>query len=345
MESIYNYSLKKLTGHLESRKFKKFNAKQVWSWLYRKKAETFAEMTDLSKSLRTYLEQNFSFELPNIDSVSVSNDGTRKYMFRLFDDNFIEAVLIPEKERMTLCISSQVGCKLNCAFCATAKIGFKRNLKVFEITGQLLKVQQDANKRVTNVVFMGMGEPFDNYENSISAASIFSEDSGLAIGMRKITISTSGLIKSIERFTEEDQRYRLAVSLHTPFDDERSRLMPVNKTNSLSKLLPALKKYAEKSKRKVVFEYVMLNELNDSLKHALKLKELLSELPAKLNLIKFHENPYSEFKCSSEKRINNFYKSFRGVHFPVVIRSSRGEDISAACGQLHLQKNEFQEKK
>lgn len=343
-KSIYNLSYEKLSLFLIENKFKPFNAKQLWSWIYRKEAKSFDEMSDLSLKLRNFLSQNFTFELPRIDSISIARDGTKKYLLKLNDNLLVETVLIPEKERLTLCISCQIGCKLNCSFCATAQIGFKRDLQCFEIVGQLLQVQNEHNKRITNVVYMGMGEPFNNYDAVMDSASIISDDRGLAIGKRKITISTAGVIKNIRRYTAEDQRYRLAVSLHSPFQDERSSIMPVAKSNTLEDLFDALKEYTTKSNRKVVFEYILLNDINDTKRHVSKLISRLSKLPSKLNLIKYHENPFCNYKCSTPSNIDSFFKSFRNVNFPVVIRSSRGEDISAACGQLHLEKKNNKDK-
>jgi 23S rRNA (adenine2503-C2)-methyltransferase len=319
---------------------KKYNAGQVWSWLYKKSIFDIDKMTDIPSALRALLKQNFSISLPEIERSEKSSDGTVKLLLRLFDSNFIECVIIPEKDRMTLCVSSQAGCRFNCSFCSTGKLGFKRNLYAHEIVGQVLTASAYSNKRITNVVYMGMGEPFDNYDEVIKSADIISDDSGLAVGKRKITISTFGHVDNIIRFTNEDIRYKLAVSLHNPFDSERNLIMPANRKYGIRKLFEALINYTKKSNRKVVFEYVLLKNVNDTERHAKELIKLLSALPSKLNLIKYHsQGTGSGFDHLEDEYALKFYNYFRNQNFPVVFRSSRGEDISAACGQLTAKRN------
>ncbi|HQO10665.1 MAG TPA: 23S rRNA (adenine(2503)-C(2))-methyltransferase RlmN [Clostridiales bacterium] len=314
---------------------KKYNAGQIWSWLYKKSVFDIDKMTDIPSVLRTSLKQNFSVPLPEIERSEKSADGTVKLLLKLYDSNYIECVIIPEKDRMTLCVSSQAGCRFKCSFCSTGKLGFKRNLYAHEIVGQVLTASVFAGTRITNVVYMGMGEPFDNYDEVIKSADIISDDSGLAVGKRKITISTFGHVDSIIRFTNEDIRYKLAVSLHNPFDDERNLIMPANRKYGLKKLFDALTAYTKKSNRKVVFEYVLLKNVNDTERHAKELIRLLSALPSKLNLIKYHsQGAADEFGPLKDEFALKFYNFFRNQNFPVVFRSSRGEDISAACGQL-----------
>jgi 23S rRNA (adenine2503-C2)-methyltransferase len=314
---------------------KKFNAKQIWSWLYAKNVYDLSGMTDIPLKLRNSLSEIFSASIMKIARVSVSSDGTQKLLLSLGDGNFVECVIIPEKERLTLCVSSQAGCKFNCSFCATGKSGFKRDLDASEIVDQVLLASGHFGKRITNVVFMGMGEPFDNFEQTIKAADILSDDSGLAIGKRKITISTFGHTDGIIRYTAEDARYKLAVSLHNPFDDERSLIMPGNKKFGLKGLFEALRKYAKKSNRKVVFEYVLIKGVNDTERHAKELIKLLSTLPSKLNLIKYHSDGKQEnISPTGDAGTAKFFNFFKNASFPVVFRTSRGEDIEAACGQL-----------
>lgn len=335
MNYITNYTYKELEEVLISEGEKKFSARQIFDWVYRKSETSFDNMTNLSKSLREKLKSSYSV-LPFTEIVvKESSDGTKKYLMTLQDGNKIEAVSIPEKDRLTVCISSQVGCKFGCSFCATGKMGYIRNLEVYEIVSEILLIQQSTGQRVTNVVYMGMGEPFDNYDNVIKSADILSDDRGLAIGTRKITISTSGHCEGIERYTKEDVRYKLAVSLHSPFDDVRVKMMPINNRYNIKTLFETLKKYTEKSKRKVVFEYILLRGVNDRDKDVTELKKLLSSLPSKLNLIRFHPHDKAIFEKTDRLRENQFYNKLRTPQFPVVFRQSRGEDIDAACGQLY----------
>ncbi|MBN1969244.1 MAG: 23S rRNA (adenine(2503)-C(2))-methyltransferase RlmN [Candidatus Delongbacteria bacterium] len=336
--NIYGLTYDNLENEILSSGGKKFNTKQIWQWLYRKDTDDFEAMSDLSKDLRKILNDKFCSELLELEEKHESMDGTIKFLWKLKDGKSVESVLIPEDDRVTVCISSQVGCKFNCSFCTTGKMGFLRNLSVDEIVAEVISMQKMYDRRISNVVYMGMGEPFDNYQNVIDSASILSDDRGLAIGARKITISTVGKVDGIQRYTEEDQRYRLAISLHSPFDNVRSSIMPINKKFQIKELFDTLKKYAEKSKRKVVFEYILLDGLNDRKEDMQELKTLLKTLPSKLNLIRFHNNPYSEFKCPDERKIYKFYQEMQNRDFPVVIRASRGEDVAAACGQLGMDK-------
>ncbi len=314
---------------------KKYTAGQIWNWLYRKKVFNIDEMTDIPADFRSLLRKNFTLSLPVIEKSEKSSDGTAKLLLKLYDGNFIECVIIPEKDRNTLCVSSQAGCRFNCSFCSTGKQGFKRNLAADEIVGQVLVSSSFSANRITNVVYMGMGEPFDNYDEVIKSADILSDDSGLAIGTRKITISTFGHTDNIIRFTDEDIRYKLAVSLHNPFDDEREKIMPANKKYSLKDLFESLKRYTDRSNRKVVFEYILMKNFNDTERHAAELIRLLNKLPSKLNLIKYHaQKGGSDFTPVEEPSAMKFYNFFKNAGFPVVFRTSRGEDISAACGQL-----------
>jgi 23S rRNA (adenine2503-C2)-methyltransferase len=339
MNSLTGYSFGELNRQIHDLGGKKYTAKQIWNWLYKKNIYTIDEMTDIPAVFRALLKDNFNIYMPEIERTEKSSDGTVKLLLKLIDGNFIECVVIPEKERITLCVSSQAGCRFNCSFCSTGKLGFKRNLTASEIVGQILVSGRFIGKRITNVVYMGMGEPFDNYDEVIKSADILSDDSGLAIGTRKITISTFGHTDNIIRFTEEDIRYKLAVSLHNPFNEERNMIMPVNKKYSLDGLFEALRKYTKISNRKVVFEYILIKNFNDSEKHALELIRLLNTLPSKLNLIKYHSQMGSEdFMPVDEGSAMKFYNYFKHADFPVVFRTSRGEDISAACGQLTAKK-------
>ena len=337
--SLTGYRFGELNRQILSLGGKKYTAGQIWSWLYRKNVFNIDEMTDIPAGFRSLLKENFTICLPIIERSENSSDGTVKLLLKLFDGNFIECVIIPEKDRTTLCVSSQAGCRFNCSFCSTGKQGFKRNLTADEIVGQILLSSSYSGNRITNVVYMGMGEPFDNYDEVIKSADILSDDSGLAIGTRKITISTFGHTENIIRFTDEDIRYKLAVSLHNPFDAERDKVMPANKKYRLKELFEALERYTDRSNRKVVFEYILMKNFNDTERHAAELIRLLNSLPSKLNLIKYHaQNGGNDFSPVEETAALKFYNFFRNEKFPVVFRTSRGEDISAACGQLSAKK-------
>ena len=339
MLSVFDYRLSELIEAIIMKGGKKYNALQVWDWLYRKEIEDYGAMTNLPQNIIQVLKAEFSNTIPKIGKKLKSIDGTIKYLFILEDGLKVEAVLIPEEDRVTVCLSSQVGCKYNCSFCATGKLGFKRNLTSGEIVGQFKAMQKDYGRRITNVVYMGMGEPLDNYDQVIRSADTINDDRGYAVGVRKITISTFGLLSGIRRYIDDDVRYRLALSLHNPIEEERNRIMPSTRKNPLPELFALLREYTEKSKKKVVFEYVLLDGVNDTPRHANALKEMLNSLPAKLNLIPYHENEL-EYKCSVSKTQNEFYNSLQKQTFPVVFRTSRGKDIAAACGQLGL-KDDF----
>ena len=263
-------------------------------------------------------------------------DRVYKYLIRLYDKNFVESVLIFEKNRITLCVSSQVGCPFGCSFCATGKMGFIRNLSTGEIVEQVLIISKDTKEKITNIVFMGMGEPFLNYDNVVKAISIISDNKGLAIPLRRITVSTSGVIEGIKRYYEEEQKFKLAISLNAPDQNKREKLMPVAKKYSLSNLFKVLKEYQHKMNKKITFEYVLIEGYNDTRVDIKNLLKLTLPLPSKINIIPY--NPIDNFNGKpSEKKIYNFVMELKKKHKSVHIRKSMGEDISAACGQLSTQ--------
>lgn len=335
MDPVTGYSLNDLKKTVVALGGKKYAAGQIWNWIYRRSVYDFEEMTDISADLRNNMKTAHDFDNITIEESYTSSDGTVKLLLRLYDGHLIECVIIPEKERVTLCVSSQVGCRFKCSFCATGRLGFTRNLTASEIVSQILISSDYIGKRITNVVYMGMGEPFDNYDVVIKSADIISDDSGLAIGKRKITISTFGHLEGIRKYIDEDVRYKLAISLHNPFDDQRSAVMPANRKYPLKDLFVLLEEYTEKSNRKVIFEYVLIKGFNDTEKHARELIKLLSRFPSKLNLIKYHSDPKNtDFNPVSKDSESEFMNIFKKVDFPVMFRKSRGEDIAAACGQL-----------
>lgn len=320
---------------------KPFRASQVMRWIYHNGVVSFDEMTDLSKALRARLSEIAEIRLPGLVHEHPSADGTRKWVLRMDDDNAIEAVFIPETERGTLCVSSQVGCTLNCTFCSTATQGFSRNLSTAQIVGQVLFAARalgiPANRGshvVTNVVLMGMGEPLMNFDNVVPAMDIMMDDLGFGISKRRVTLSTAGVVPQIDRLREVSD-VSLAVSLHAPNDELRNKLVPLNRKYPINELLAACKRYvAGRAPRKVTFEYVMIDGVNDTEQHARELLRLLSGVPSKVNLIPFNPFPGATWRRSSDAVIGRFREILVRAGIPTITRKTRGDDISAACGQL-----------
>jgi 23S rRNA (adenine2503-C2)-methyltransferase len=319
---------------------KPFRARQVMQWIHQRRARDFGVMTNLSKSLRAQLVDLAGIDLPPVISEQRSEDGTVKWLFGSGAGQAIETVFIPEPGRGTLCISSQVGCALDCAFCATGAQGFNRNLTTAEIIGQVchanneLPARPNGEPAITNVVFMGMGEPLANYRNLVPALEILLSDYAYGLSRRRITVSTSGIVPHIERLGD-DCNVSLAVSLHAPNDELRNRLVPINRVHPIDELLDACWRYAAKrANRYITFEYVMLKDVNDSLEHAVQLAKLLRDRPAKVNLIPFNPFPGSGFERSAGATIERFQDRIRELGVVVTTRRTRGDDIDAACGQL-----------
>jgi 23S rRNA (adenine2503-C2)-methyltransferase len=319
---------------------KPYRARQVLQWMYQRGVTDFDAMTDLSKSLRAKLGERATVALPRVDSEHRSSDGTVKWLFASGSGQRVEAVYIPEPARGTLCISSQVGCALDCAFCATGAQGFNRNLTAAEIIGQVWHANEVLPRRpngetaVTNVVFMGMGEPLANYRNVVPVLELLISDYAFGLSRRRVTISTSGIVPHVEKLGD-DCNVSLAVSLHAPNDELRNRIVPINKLHPIVELLDACWRYAAKhSNRFITFEYVMLRNVNDSLRHADELAELLAGKPAKVNLIPFNPFPGTEFERSGADTIRFFQDRLRDRGIVATTRRTRGDDIDAACGQL-----------
>ena len=330
---FYSYPLPKLKQLLVDMGKEKFRAQQLFKWVYEKGVTNPAEMTNLSKEFRQGLWGRFSFELPEMVDRRISVDGTRKYLFDIGQGQTVEAVMIPNDTRMTLCLSSEVGCNLACKFCFTGKQKLKRRLTAGEIVGQFLQVKFDmGDTRISNIVFMGMGEPLDNTEAVFDAIDIFKSDFGLNVGRKKITVSTSGLVPQIPMITQSGTR--LAVSLNAPNDEIRNEIMPINKKYPLSQLMEASRAHAEESGDRVTFEYVMLNDLNDHIDHAKQVAKLLRHIPSKINLIPFNEHPDSGYQRPPRSRVFNFQRYLLDKGYNVTIRRTMGRDIFAACGQL-----------
>lgn len=319
---------------------KPYRARQLLQWLHQRGAADFAAMTDLSKTLRERLSDTAVIQLPTVISEKTSADGTVKWLFQSGAGQAVETVFIPEPARGTLCISSQVGCALDCAFCATGAQGFNRNLTSAEIVGQVnhanraLPPRANGAAAVTNVVFMGMGEPLANYRNVRPAIELLISDYAYGLSRRRVTVSTSGIVPHIDKLGD-DCNVSLAVSLHAPNDELRDRLVPINRVHPIAELLDACWRYADKrAKRFITFEYVMLRGINDSAQHAEQLAQLLSHKPAKVNLIPFNPFPGSDFQRSSRAAIEHFQNILRERGLVATTRKTRGDDIDAACGQL-----------
>jgi 23S rRNA (adenine2503-C2)-methyltransferase len=319
---------------------KPFRARQLMKWLYKRNVNRFDEMTDLAKRFRERLEEIAEVRTPEIKLTQVSADGTRKWLLAMDGTQGIEMVFIPEPDRGTLCISSQVGCAMDCTFCSTAQQGFNRNLTVAEIVGQVwlanreLGFQAGGDRVITNVVFMGMGEPLANYRNVVPATEILMDDLGFDISRRRVTVSTSGLVPQMLRLAEETN-CALAVSLHAPNDRLRDELVPINRKHPIAELLDACWQYVNKQNaRSITFEYVMLDGINDKPEHAYELVQLLKGRPAKLNLIPFNPFPQTRYRRSSAAAIERFRDILNCNGVIATTRRTRGDDIDAACGQL-----------
>jgi 23S rRNA (adenine2503-C2)-methyltransferase len=322
-----------------------YRARQITDWLYKKRVNSFADMTDLPQVLRAKLADDFSFDRIEVVRVLGSADTTRKFLFRLSDGNLIESVLIPASpalygspsDRRTICLSTQVGCAYGCKFCASGLDGWKRNLRPNEIVNQITAVERESGERIDNIVFMGMGEPLANYDNVMGAIQIVNAPWGIGIGARHITISTSGLVPQIRKLTEQPLQIRLAVSLHGATDDVRSGIMPINRKHNLSALLEACRYFTSRKKQRITFEYILIAEVNDSDKQARELAKHAHALDAKVNLIPYNNVEGLDWVRPSPDRQKRFLAVLRAAGVRATLRREKGDDIAAACGQLRLQ--------
>ena len=320
---------------------KSFRATQIIKWTHQQGIADYEQMTNLSKSLRDWLNANAQMQMPEMVSEEVSTDGTRKWLLRVDDKNAVETVYIPEGDRATLCVSSQVGCILDCTFCATARQGFAGNLTSAQIIAQLwfaehrLRKQLNKTRVISNVVFMGMGEPLANFDNVVKAIDIMMDDNAYGLGKRKVTVSTSGLVPQIDKLREA-RDVSLAVSLHAPNDEVRNQLVPLNRRYPIAELIDACHRFLEDKNRKhsITIEYVMLDQINDQPEHAKQLAQLLKTLPSKVNLIPFNAFPNSGYERSTDQAIETFREILQAAGITTITRRPRGEDIAAACGQL-----------
>ena len=333
MKNIYNYKLSDLEDYFLSIGDKKFKARQIYDWLYIKRVRSFKEMTNIKKDLQEKLSQEFNLEFIKIKTKQTS-ELTNKYLFELIDGNYIEAVLMRHDYGNSVCVSSQVGCNMGCRFCESGRLKKVRNLEAYEIVEQILLIQDDICERIDSVVIMGIGEPFDNYDNIMDFIKIINNPFGINIGARHITVSTCGLIPKIEEFMECNLQVNLAISLHASNNEVRNSIMPVNKVYNIDDLIQVLKKYIAKTNRRVTIEYVMLNNVNDNDYNAEELAKLLRGMNIYVNLIPYNETSHIEFKKSSKDRILKFYDILKKNGINVTIRREFGGNIDAACGQL-----------
>jgi 23S rRNA (adenine2503-C2)-methyltransferase len=343
--SIFDLTHDELKVVLKENGFSPFGATQIFDWVYRKWTFDPTEWSNVSKGAREFLAQNYDMSLLKIVWNGLSKDGTRKFLVKMVDGQTVETVAIPARERLTLCVSSQVGCAVGCTFCHTATQGLKRHLKPGEVVGQYIAVQDWLNKNVaaseklTNIVYMGQGEPLHNYENMKKATQIFMQENGLALGQRRITLSTSGLVPAIEKLATDFPTVNIAISLHSARNDVRTELMPINKVYDIERLFRAIKQIPLKAHRRITYEYLLAADINDTQEDVDALAKLLNPRESKINLIPFNEYPGSKYKRPSEQKIMWFLDQMIKKGFTCTIRTTKGTDILAACGQL---KSEFE---
>lgn len=351
METIQKKDIRKLTLEQLEEFFlahgeKKFRAKQVYEWLWNKSLKNFDEMSNISLSTRELLKAHFEINHILVDLMQHSTDGTIKNAVKLYDNKIVESVLIPTTKRITACVSSQVGCSLDCNFCATARLKRMRNLNPDEIYDQVVAIKDEAEKYfdrpLTNIVFMGMGEPLLNYTNVLEAIDKITSPEGLGMAPRRITVSTVGVTKMIRKLADDEVRFNLAVSLHSAINETRSRLMPINDSNPVEELGEALKYWYNKTKRKVTYEYVVWDGINDDERHARALAKFCKIIPSKVNLIQYNPIDEGEFRQAKQEAVDMYVRILESQGIIAKVRKSRGQDIDAACGQL-ANKNEVAE--
>lgn len=333
MKNIFGITKEALEEYFLQNNEKKFKATQVFEWLYIKKCFNIDDFSNIKKEVREKLKADFSTDFIKLEIVQ-EGDLVKKFLFRLLDGQTIEAVLMEHDYGLSVCVSSQVGCNMGCRFCESGRLKKVRNLETYEIVEQILLIEKYISKRIDSVVLMGIGEPFDNYDNIINFIKIINDAKGLAIGARHITVSTCGLVPKIEEFSQFPLQVNLALSLHGATNEVRDKLMPVNKVYNIDTVIAAIKKYILKTNRRVTIEYVMLNMVNDKDTDALELAKLLKNMNVYVNLIPYNETSHIDFNKSSKKRIDNFYNILKSNGINVTVRKEFGGNIKAACGQL-----------
>ncbi|MEA1886421.1 MAG: 23S rRNA (adenine(2503)-C(2))-methyltransferase RlmN [Bacteroidota bacterium] len=341
-ESLFGKSIDELIPIVKEEGLPAFTARQIAEWLYKHRVSSIDDMTNLSKRAREGLKEKYVISHAGPVGVMESADGTKKYLFPAGDGKFIEAAYIPEKSRNTLCLSSQVGCRMGCPFCMTGRQGLQGNLTAGEILNQVIRIPETED--ITNLVYMGMGEPFDNTENVIRSVEILTSEWGFAMSPRRITVSTIGIIPGIKEFLASTGAH-LAVSMHTPFSDERRELMPVENKYPLEEIMKVIKGYDWGRQRRISFEYIMFRGINDSDRHVNEITRMLGGLRCRVNLIRYHSVPGMPYESSSDETITRFRDKLTAKGITTTIRASRGEDIMAACGMLSTMKDEMRDAK
>ena len=337
--NIYNLTFEELENYFLSINEKKYRASQVFEWLYKKRVTSFDEMTNLSNGLIEKLKEDFTFEMPQIVAKEHDKDVS-KFLFKLTDGEHIESVVMYHDYGISLCISSQVGCNMGCVFCESGRRKKVRNLEAYEMILQVIEIEKEIKKRISHIVVMGIGEPFDNFDNLVKFISNCNNPKGLEIGSRHITVSTCGIVPKIYEFSKLPGGVNLAISLHSAFDDKRSKLMPINKVYPLKDVIIAIKDYIKETNRRVTFEYILLENVNDSFEDAKELCRLIKGLNAYVNLIPYNEGYNAKFKRPKNDKIMSFYDIIKKEGINVTIRREFGSNISAACGQLRSKKEE-----
>jgi len=346
-QDIRKMSVDQLKGWMTENGEKAFRAKQIYEWIWKKSANSFAEMTNLSLATRQLIDNHFVIHSMDVAKQQQSNDGTIKSAFRLFDGNLVEGVLIPAADRMTACVSSQVGCSLTCKFCATGYMDRKRNLEAGEIYDQVVAIAKQAEASfkapLTNIVYMGMGEPLLNYTNVLKSIEHITSPEGLNMSPKRITVSTAGIAKMIKKLGDDEVRFRLALSLHAANDAKRNQIMPINESNSLDNLAEALNYFYQKTGNRITFEYIVFNNFNDTLQDAKELWEFTKRVPARVNIIEYNPIAEADFTNTGADKLDKFAAFLEDRAVSVHVRRSRGKDIDAACGQLANKKVESEE--
>lgn len=331
--NIYSFTKKDLENYFEEINEKKFKAIQIYDWLYKKRINDFEKMTNIKKEIVQKLKNDFTTDKPEIIKVKEGKD-VHKYLFNLKDNEKIEAVLMNHDYGNSLCISTQVGCNMGCSFCESGRLRKRRNLTPDEMVSQILLIEEKQKIRISHIVLMGIGEPFDNYENVMKFIDIINDDHGIGIGARHITISTCGIVPKIKEFTKENRQVNLAISLHAPNDKLRSKIMNINKAYPIKEVISAVKEYLKENNRKVTFEYIMLKDVNDKEENAKELAILLKGMNCYVNLIPYNETSHIEYKKSSKENVMKFYDILKKNKINVTIRREFGSEVDAACGQL-----------
>ena len=323
---------------LKKYKFPTYRSKQIQNWARKINVQSFNQMSNLPSDLIHFLNENFKLNKSKVKTSKKSSDGTIKFAIQLYDNLIVEAVLIPSNKRITACVSSQVGCSLDCNFCATSKIKKMRNLESYEIFDQIMLLNKKSinlfSSPITNIVFMGMGEPLLNYKNVIESIDQITSDFGIGISYKKITLSTSGISKMIKKMADDNVKFNLAISLHTALEKTRNKVMPFSKSFPIKELVDSLEYWYKKIKRKITFEYLIWKEINDDFEHINALVSICKRIPSKVNIIEYNDTDNSIFRNADDKWINNYVTTLKENRIPVSVRRSRGKDIDAACGQL-----------